>query len=498
MEASVRAPEIDRPGLTWFNVSRPLSLTALRGRLVVLDFWTFCCINCMHLLPALRMVEERFPDEVAVIGVHSPKFAAEKNPENVARAIARYGIRHPVVHDPEFLIWRDYAVRAWPSLVFIDPAGREAGRHSGEADGDLLVQAIGTALAAYRTKGLLSPGSLELAPVAPPAGRFAFPGKIKPVPASESSKRWAVADAGHHQIVLLDDAGTEIARFGSGEVGLADGPASKARFNAPQGVICGEDPDGRAAVFVADTANHAIRKIDLATGEVTTLSGNGRRGPVLGGIDSAARSALASPWDLELAGTTLYFANAGTHQLGLLDLAAGTVGALAGNGGESISDGPALGAHLAQPGALALSPDGEQLYFADSETSAVRVLHLPELKVETLVGAGLFDFGHVNGTFLEARLQHPLGLCCWNGNLAVADSYNNVLRIIDLKLRDVRDLDDGFLCEDPVCLPLGEPAGVWADGHDRLLVADTNNHRVVEYRLAERRYRTWAGSQTGT
>lgn len=493
MTASVRAPEIDRPGLVWFNVARPLSLAELRGRLVILDFWTFCCINCMHVLPALRRVEERFPEEVVVVGVHSPKFAAEKDPANVERAIARYGIVHPVVHDPEFRIWRDYAVRAWPSLVFIDPDGREAGRHAGEADGDLLVQAIGNALAQYRQNGVLRPGTLDLAPVPSQAGRFAFPGKIKPFPATGEPRHWALADAGHHQIAVLDDSGRETARFGSGSPGLEDGPAAQARFNGPQGLICGEDPDGRMAIFVADTGSHAIRQIDVASGMVTTLAGNGRRGPVLGATDSAAASALASPWDLELAGTTLYFANAGTHQLGLLDLAAGTVAALSGDGGETILDGPALAARLAQPSGLALSPDGAQLYFADSETSSVRVLHLSELRVETLVGTGLFDFGHVNGAFLDARLQHALGLCWWNGNFAVADSYNGALRVLDLMLREVRDLDDGFLCEDPVCLPLSEPAGIWAEGEDRLLVADTNNHRILEYLPGERRYRTWAG-----
>jgi thiol-disulfide isomerase/thioredoxin len=492
MNATVRAPEIDRPGLVWLNTAAPLSLDSLRGRLVILDFWTFCCINCIHVLPALRRVEERFPEEVVVIGVHSPKFAAEKDPENVARAVARYGVVHPVIHDPEFRLWRDYAVRAWPSLVFIDPAGREAGRHSGEADGDLLVQAVGNALAQYRENGLLSPAALMLQPVASDAGRLAFPGKIKPMPVANGTKAWVLADAGHHQIVVLDDTGAETARYGSGAPGFADGPAGEARFNGPQGLVAGHGADGRAAIFVADTGSHALRRIDLASGRVTTLAGNGRRGPVLGSADPAASSSLASPWDLELKGAELYFANAGTHQLGVLDLAANSVAALAGDGGESLADGAALAARLAQPSGLALDPDGDRLFFADSETSSVRALHLDDRRVETLVGTGLFDFGHANGPFASARLQHALGLCWWDGHLAVADSYNAAVRVLDLVARETRDLDDGFDCHDPVCLPLGEPAGIWADGADRLLVADTNNHRILEYLPAERRYRTWA------
>ena len=129
----VRAPDFDQPGLAWFNVAAPLSLAALRGKLVILDFWTFCCINCLHILPSLRRVEEAFPDEVVVIGVHSPKFAAEREAANVAAAIARYGIAHPVIHDPDFRLWREYAVRAWPTLIFVSPDGRVIGSrlHSG-------------------------------------------------------------------------------------------------------------------------------------------------------------------------------------------------------------------------------------------------------------------------------------------------------------------------------------------------------------------------------
>lgn len=492
MNAPVRAPEIDRPGITWFNVDRPLSLASLRGRMVILDFWTSCCINCIHVLPSLRRVEETFPREVVVIGVHSPKFAAEKDPENVARAIARYNVRHPVAHDPEFQLWRNYAVRGWPSLVFIDPEGREVGRHAGEADGELLVQAVGNALAQYRENGMLTPAALPIAAVASGAGRLAFPGKIKPLPQQEGGRAWALADAGHHQIVLLDDAGNETARFGSGAPGLANGPVHEASFDQPQGLACGADRDGRASIFVADTGNHALRRIDLASGLVTILSGNGRRGPVLGSVDRAAATALASPWDVELDGASLYFANAGTHQLGVMDLEHDTVAALAGDGGESLADGPAPAARLAQPSGLALDPTGERLFFADSETSSIRVLHLAERRVETLVGTGLFDYGHANGPFARARLQHALGLCWWDGKLAVADSYNAVLRVLDLEAGEARDLDDGFTCEDPVCLPLGEPAGIWADGPDRLLVADTNNHRILEYFPRERRYRTWA------
>jgi streptogramin lyase len=249
---------------------------------------------------------------------------------------------------------------------------------------------------------------------------------------------------------------------------------------------------------VADTGNHAIRRIDLATGEVRTIAGTGTRGRALGAAGDAARTALASPWDLLPYGGGLLFANAGTHQLGALDPATGEVERLAGAGGENLRDGPAAEALLAQPSGL--SVHGDSLFFVDSETSSVRQLDLATMTVSTLVGTGLFDFGHRNGSFAEARLQHPLGLASLpDGNLLVADSYNGVVRVLDMESRTVRDLDDGFTCHDKLCLPPGgEPAGVAVDPHapaddPRILCVETNRHRIVEIRPARREYRTWAG-----
>jgi thiol-disulfide isomerase/thioredoxin len=485
-----RAPMIDRDGLEWFNVTARLNLNALRGRLVILDFWTFCCINCMHVLPILRRLEETFPEEVVVIGVHSPKFHAERDPANVAHAIARYGIRHPVIHDPEMVLWRQYAVRAWPTLVFVSPDGYVLGELAGEPDPERLIAGVGEMLRTWKEEGKLKPALFSWAKPMVNGGCLSFPGKIKPLPYADGAKRWAVADSGHHQIAVFDDAGREVARFGAGRSGFIDAGPDTSAFNAPQGLACTED-----AIFVADTGNHALRRIDRATGAVVTLAGNGRRGrglprePVAG-----AEVALASVWDLAIKDNSLFFANAGTHQLGHFDLRDGTVRALAGSGAESVVDGPALEAHLAQPSGLALDDTGGTLYFADSETSAIRALTLNGAPtVETLIGTGLFDFGHVNGPFAEARLQHPLGLTWMPGAVIVADSYNGRLRRLDLDRREASDVgESGFACSDPVCRPVVEPAGVIADGPDRLLMTDTNNHRIVEIRLDRKERRTWA------
>ena len=487
MHGEVRAPEINRPGLQWFNVARPLSLADLRGRIVILDFWTFCCINCMHILPILRRVEEAFPTEVAVIGVHSPKFTAERDAGNLQRAIARYGIVHPVVQDTGFRLWKAYTVRAWPTLMFLGPDGSVLGQHSGEPDPERLLQVIGKLVAQAKAAGDLRPSLLDLAPAKAAAGRLSFPGKMKPLAAGDGVAGWVIADGGHHQIVVVDSDGRERRRFGTGAPGFADGDGDSASFNNPQGLIAAPDH-----VYVADTGNHAIRRIDLADGRVITLAGTGQRGRALPMAAAAGETALASPWDLELDRHRLYFANAGTHQLGLIDLGRGSLHRLAGDSGEAIVDGPADEARLAQPSGLALSPDGTQLYFADSETSAVRTVTLEASPtVTTLVGTGLFDFGHRNGSFAEARLQHPLGIAWYDSKLLVADSYNGVIRLLDPRRGEVSDFDDGsYLCGDPICIPASEPAGVAVAG-DRVFLVDTNNHRVLVYDPATKQYRTW-------
>lgn len=469
-----RAPELTAAGLTWLNIDQPLSLARLRGKLVILDFWTFCCVNCFHTLPVLKDLEKRFANELVVIGVHSPKFDHERDPAMVASAIARYDITHPVVHDPDLYLWDSYCIRAWPTLVLISPDGRIIGQLAGEPHPDLLPQGIEDMIGRFFAMGKMRPTPTPCQPVSDPGGRLRFPGKIK----RGADGIWALADCGHHQVVLLDDHGGEIARFGSGQAGHDDGAA--ASFNGPEGVAIDRD-----FLYVADTRNHLIRRIDRLTGMTATIAGQGWRGGTLGQAAPGLETALASPWDMEVHDGTLYFANAGSHQLGALDLNTGMVRRLAGSGGENLGDGDSGQCLLAQPSGLALCDDGDSLYFADAETSALRRVCLSTGRVDTLVGHGLFDFGHKNGPLAEARLQHPLGVSCANGRLFVADSYNHAIRVIDPISGQVSDL--GHLPLD-IC----EPAGIAADGANRLLVSDTNNHRIVEVDLRANTVRAWA------
>lgn len=481
------APEIARAGLQWLNVAAPLPLAALRGRVVILDFWTEGCINCIHIVPTLRRVEQRFPDRVVVVGVHSPKFQNEQDPASVASAIQRYGIRHPVVNDPKMAIWRDYQVRGWPTLVLLDAAGAIAGRVESEPDPDAFERMVQALVDQAASGGTLRPATLAVQVKALPVRRFLFPGKLKRI--TGEPRQWALADAGHHQVVVLDDRGGDIRRIGAGTPGFRDGPAERALFNQPQGLI-----SDHRGIYVADTGNHAIRRIDRATRAVTTLAGTGGRGRSLHAPASGRNAALASPWDLEIVGDSLFFANAGTHQIGALDLSDGQVRPYAGTGAEDLTSGDGEDATFAQPSGLAVDPGGARLFVADSESSAVRAITLGRNpQVATLVGAGLFEFGWVNGPAGQARLQHPLGVAAFGNAVLVADTYNSTIRVIDLAQHSVRDFDDGsFTCNDPLCLPAREPAGVVADGPDRVLLVDTGNHRIDVYQPSTRAYRTWA------
>ena len=482
----IHAAEINQPNVRWLNTEKPKGLGDLNGRVLVLDFWTFCCVNCLHVIPVLNNLEQIFGDRILVVGVHSPKFTNERDINQVADAIKRYDIRHPVIHDADCLLWDQYAIKAWPTLVVVSPDGYVIGTYPGEPQLDVFEALIAQALAGESSALTSSPVAQEWKPDSS-VTTFRYPAKIKP--AFGISASWALADTGHHQVVFLTRDGTENRRFGSGKPGLLDGARQTARFDGPEGLCCTE-----SSIYVTDTRNHAIRCIDIETGHVTTLAGTGQRGvPLSSYWSDGLHTDLASPWDVEIAGDTLYFANAGTHQIGELRLMSGQVRLAAGSGREGIHDGPAAHAHLAQPSGLAYDVDEQKLYFVDSETSAVRSLDLRNKNVESIVGQGLFVFGDVDGSLDDTRLQHPLGLALCADKIYVADTYNNAVKVINLKEKIASKLDAGnYVCEDSLCISISEPAGVSCSSDDRLLVVDTNNHRIVEYDLSNQTRVTWS------
>jgi len=473
----IHAPRLNAQNLPWFNVKAPLDLPDLQGKLVILDFWTFCCINCIHIIPTLKRIEKKFPDSVVVIGVHSPKFPGEKVTDNVAKAIDRYEIIHPIVHDEHFTIWKNFTVRAWPTLIFIGPDGTILGQLPGEPDPEMLEASVTQVVEDMKVKGVLKANAQELLapPDTAPDKTLRFPGKIVYNPEADE---FAIADANHNQIVTADQQGNITRRIGSGKTGQKNGSLEDAEFFRPQG-LCYQGQ----IIWVADTENHLIRKIDLGKNTVSTVAGTGKQGGFLKQRGPGKEMALSSPWDVSLAGDLLYFANAGTHQIGLYEISAGMVSLFAGTGAESITDGPRNHATFSQPSGLSLGDN--QLFLADSETSSIRVIDLQGAGfIDTLVGTGLFDFGDVDGVGKEAVLQHPLGLHYSREKIYIADSYNDKIKVLDLKTREVTTVraSANIICDDKSCTRLWEPAGV-VEVDNCLYVSDTNNHRILKLNL---------------
>jgi len=413
------------------------------------------------VLPQLRELEQRFGDAIAVVGVHSGKYTAERITDRIRDASIRLDATHPVLNDRQFRVWRAYAVRAWPTLVAIDPRGAVVGMSAGEFTADSVTPFVERVLAEARASGALREESMHLAADPPtiPPDRLAFPGKV-----AVRDDRIAIADSGHHRLLVgrLEDDGSRMRverAIGSGVPGFANGDAPAFRY--PQGLAFGGDD----TLYVADTGNHAIRAVSLTNGSVRTLAGTGVQLRTARDRDDGA---MSSPWDLALVDDTLYIAMAGIHQLWTLDVPSETAALFAGSGAEELHDGPHTEAALAQPMGLALAPDA--LLVADAESSAVREVDLNMSgSVRTIVGTGLFDFGHVDGVGERARLQHPQGLAvAEDGRVLVCDSYNDALRWLDRAEREVSTWVSG----------LHEPGGI-AIGARSVYVADTNAHRIA-------------------
>ncbi len=470
--------------LTWLNTAGPLRLSDLRGKFVLLDFWTYCCINCMHVLPELAKLEEAYPESLVVIGVHSAKFETERDARNITEAILRYKIQHPVINDPDHAVWNRFNVRAWPTLVLIDPEGYAVWGHSGETTFDEIDGILKKAIPFYRRKGLLDeiPLKFDMAADRAEPTPLSFPGKVL---ADEENDRLFIADTGHNRIVVTRLDGTLVDVIGSGVVGRTDGDFAAAQFNDPHGMAIQGD-----TLYLADNRNHLIRKIDLPARTVSTVAGLGEqsRDRPFVGMRNPLQTALASPWALSIHEEDLYIAMAGRHQIWKMRLDGSGIGPYAGNGREDIVDGPLLPrtpyqlgySSFAQPSGLA--SDGTWLYVADSEGSSIRAVPFnARMKARTVVGtsrlpgARLFTFGDRDGPPDQVLLQHPLGVVYYEGQLYVADTYNNKIKVVDPETGSTRTLagsGEPGRSDDPA--RFDEPAGITA-ARDRLFVADTNN-----------------------
>lgn len=520
----VRASEL--VGRNWLNTGgKSLDLEALRGKIVLLDFWTFCCINCLHVLDELRPLEEKYSDVLVTVGVHSPKFEHEADPVALAAAVERYEIHHPVLDDPELETWKAYTARAWPTLVVIDPEGYIVAHLSGEGHADGLGVLIPELIAQHEARGTLHRGSGPYVAPEPTSGTLRFPGKALYLPAGRGTSAagparksdagapagsgagtWLVTDTGHHRLLELGtDFHTVLGTFGTGIKGHADGLGTAldsrepvAEFNEPQGlVLLPEDVAAKTGydVVIADSVNHRLRGLSLADGTVTTLVGNGvqrllETGPARVDEDAAGFTgrltehplevSLSSPWDVVWSAklNAVVIAMAGVHQIFSFEPLSGAVSIIAGNGLEGLFDGPAHEAWFAQPSGLAEDADGN-IWVADSETSALRKLVIDDdgtVTVESAVGKGLFDFGFRDGEASGARMQHPLGVTVLpDGSVAIADTYNGAVRRYDPATKTVSTLARGLLEPSDVIVDHTQTAG----SEPLLVVVESNKHQLV-------------------
>ncbi len=485
--ARVRAPELVGRGGWVGTGGKEYSLADLRGKFVLLDFWTFCCINCLHVIEELRSLEAKYADVLVTVGVHSPKFVHETDHDAVVAAVERYEVHHPVLDDPDLVTWGAYAVRAWPTLALVDPEGYVVAQFSGEGHAHGIEALLVELIDEHEMKGTLHRGDGPYVPPEPAPSTLRFPAKAVLLPTGHV----LVADAGHHRLTLLEPDGETPARppIGSGERGLLDGPPDLARFHEPNG-LCLLPPEVAAEVgydvVVADTVNHALRGVSLVDGQVTTVAGTGSQwmqGSPNPPDGTAREQDLSSPWDVAWspADYVVRVAMAGIHQIWDFDPLTRRVRPYAGTTNEGLRDGPVDQAWFAQTSGLAITADveGERLWLADPETSSLRSVRAGV--VMTHVGQGLFDFGHRDGPGEDALLQHPLGVTALpDGSVAVLDTYNDAVRRFDPQTGLVTTVATG----------LREPSGAvlvpgtgGPDAPPELLVVESAAHRLTRVRL---------------
>lgn len=464
------APEFKK-NQGWLNTPKPLTLAELRGKIVLLDFWTYGCINCIHIIPDLKKLEAKYKNELVVIGVHSAKFTNERQSENIRRIILRYELEHPVVNDAELNIWNSYQIDMYPTQILINPDGEIVTKTSGEGQLKSLDQKISETVQKFRAAGKLDEKQRIFALE---KDKFAdspllFPGKVL---ADEKSDRLFIADSNHNRIVVTKLDGTLLATIGNGRAARADGDFQTAAFNHPQGMAL----DGEF-LYVADTANQLVRRIDLDAKMVETVAGTGAQILDVSVGGAAQKIPLNSPWDLQLVGKRVFVAMAGNHQIWMMDLTNNTIGPFAGSGKEERADGSFTKSSFAQPSGLA--SDGVNLYVADAESNVIRAVDLEKRTVKTLAGGNLYDFGDFDGIGDLARLQHPLGVAVWNKNILICDTYNHKIKILNPGRGAVKTFagDGKFGDVDGTKSRFYEPGGLSVAGN-KLYVADTNNNAI--------------------
>lgn len=465
----------------WLNSSRQIESSDLKNRVILLDFWTYACVNCLHMVPEIKKLETEFGNRLTVIGVHSGKFNNEKNDESIKKAIIKNDISHLVVNDSEFKIWNGFKVSSWPSFVLIDAKGHVVKKYDGEISAENLRKDIKKLIKKYKYRL-----NSERLPIILEKNRVAdyilkFPGEIIAVQ-NFSYKNinkinaLIISNTGKNKILVTNLNGNILLEIGSGEIGFDDGDLDSSSFNSPRGLLFKDN-----ILYVADTSNHAIRKINFTDGKVSTLIGSGKRGEVVKLSDRIDEISLSSPFDLAFFPdkNNIVISNSGTHQLLKYNIPSNTIIPFAGNGSKGLVNGHYPDNSLAQPSGL--SSYGSQLYFVDAESSSLRSISKNGL-VKTLIGHGLSEFGHRGGKKDKALMQHPVGVIAFDKEIYISDTHNHAIRRYNIKTGELSTYSGGERGDGVSSgkrTEYDEPEAITYFA-DRFYIVDTNNNRVME------------------
>lgn len=443
--------------LQWLNAAEPPAATR-RGWLTALAFVNAGSAWSMQRLQDLQALCARYPQRLRALAVHVPRFDHEREARRMLRRIHRHGVRLPVALDADWVAWQQFGLRVWPTVLLVDAAGRVVARIEG--DGPLVeleapVQAFESDAAPEGDGPSASPRARE------PDSPLRFP-----VGLAVNDQYLYIADSGRHRVLECTHAGRIVRQFGSGDEGFMDGILGQAAFRRPHGLTL-----LREMLYVADAGNHAVRRINLRSGDVDTLCGSGRRGePREGQVFDPRAVSLDAPQAVAVTGDQLHIALAGDNRIWSFDLGRAHLTFRAGSGELAVRDGAGAAAAFAQP--VALAAVQQKLYVCDGAGSAIRAMQLRENSVQTLVGQGPWEFGHADGPRAIAQLQEPQAIALDPDAplLWIADTGND-------RLRSLR-LGGGELTSHLLPQPLHGPAGL-AVGAGAVWIADTDAHAVL-------------------
>ncbi len=467
----------------WLNLSRPLEIPDLKDRIILLDFWNYACVSCVQSLPEIKKLENQFGSKLLIIGVHSAKFNNEKDLSAVKKAVLKHDITYPVINDSKLEIWNNFKINALPTFVLINPHGNIFKTYIGENELVKIKGDIKKLIDKFKFEINRNPLPVRLEKFISIKNILDFPTKLEYVADfsynSHHSPAILIANTGGNNIIASSLSGNIVAKIGSGIAGFVDGDFDQASFKSPKGLIYQADK-----IYLADTANNALREIDLKLGKVKTLIGSGNVGEKIA-IDNKPLEAknidLASPTDIEFFPdkNNIAIANSGTNQILSYNIKNQTISVLAGDGFEGVLDGKYPKNSLAQTSDMSVF--GRKLYFVDASSSSLRVLE-EDGNLKTLIGKDLNFFGHQNGNKSVAKMQHPLGLIVDDTGAYISDSFNHTIRKYDFASNQISDLSgkqkkgDGIGLEN--LTQFDEPDGI-ISVLGNFYIADSNNNRIV-------------------